>query len=124
MYILGERSKITKKFKNKLSREIVIRYLTTSPTFPDKANYFYRFSKTFIIMANVRIIFIGRGLSFEKNTSFLECELEGGEIVITIRDDGEKQPVSFISLDKSTAIRLAKKLRTEINKMGEEVHNG
>lgn len=75
-------------------------------------------------MANVKIIFIGRGLSFEKNTSFLECELEGGEIVITIRDDGEKQPVSFISLDKSTAIRLAKKLRTEINKMGEEVHNG
>lgn len=75
-------------------------------------------------MANVRIIFIGRGLSFEKNTSFLKCELEGREIAITIRDESEKQPTSFISLDKSTAIRLAKKLRTEISKMGEEVYNG
>jgi hypothetical protein len=74
-------------------------------------------------MANVKIIFMGRGLSFEKNTSFLECDLEGGEIAITIRDDSEKQPISFISLDKSTAIRLAKKLRTEINKIQEGGQN-
>ena len=74
-------------------------------------------------MANVKIIFIGRGLTLERRSCFLECELENNEIVITIEDKGTNKS-TFISIDKSTAIRLSKKLRTEINKIGEEVDNG
>ena len=69
----------------------------------------------------VRIIFYGRGVCFEKNSSQIECALESNEIVLKI-DEGEKN--CFISLDKSTAIRLAKKLRTEINRIQEGGING
>ena len=67
-------------------------------------------------MANIRTFFIGRSVSLVKHSAKLECVLEGGEIVITV-DDGNGN--SFISLDKSTAIKLAKKLRTEINRIGQ-----
>ena len=124
MHLLAEKTKSTKIFKNSLIGLLVIGISLPPRKYPKRLLIFIGLVKPVIIMANVRIIFIGRGLSFEKNTSFLECELEGREIAITIRDESEKQPTSFISLDKSTAIRLAKKLRTEISKMGEEVYNG
>ena len=72
-------------------------------------------------MANVRIIFYGRGISQNNYSAEIECELECNEIALSIKE-GDRQ--LFVSLDKSTAIRLAKKLRTEISKMGEEVYNG
>jgi len=124
VHLLAEKTKSTKIFKNSLIGLLVIGISLPPRKYPKRLLIFIGLVKPVIIMANVRIIFIGRGLSFEKNTSFLECELEGREIAITIRDESEKQPTSFISLDKSTAIRLAKKLRTEISKMGEEVYNG
>lgn len=68
----------------------------------------------------VRIIFYGKGVCFEENSSEIECTLETNEIVLTITE-GDKN--CFISLDKSTAIRLAKKLRTEINKIQEGGQN-
>jgi hypothetical protein len=47
-----------------------------------------------------------------------------GEICIGITDEEQKKEMS-IYLDKSTAIKFAKTLRTEINKITEsEVNNG
>ena len=46
-------------------------------------------------------------------------------IVISMYNESNYDPDSSIWLDKSTAIKLAKTLRTEINKMTEsEVNNG
>ena len=69
----------------------------------------------------VRILFYGKGLCFKENSAQIECVSESNEIVLTI-EVGEKN--CFISLDKSTAIRLAKKLRTEINRIQEGGING
>jgi hypothetical protein len=66
-------------------------------------------------MANVRLIFKGSEESkFTKNTE-LECFVNNqNEITISI-DDGHDEYPNIISLDVSTAIKLAKTIRTHIN---------
>lgn len=64
-------------------------------------------------MANVKLTFLGTERSNTEQAE-LECfASEDEEIVITINDNYPQ----VICLDKSTAIRLAKTLRTEINKI-------
>lgn len=63
---------------------------------------------------------------FSSEYSKLESELEcfcntKGEIFISIND--EDTPMQYVVLDVSTAIKLSKTLRTEINK-AKEVSNG
>ena len=68
-------------------------------------------------MANVKLSFLGTELS-ETNFNELECFATcNDEIHISI--DTDYQPPSHISLDVSTAIKLCKTLRTEINKIKE-----
>jgi len=70
-------------------------------------------------MANVRLKFYG---TEDTEDTCLECFANTHkEIYISI--DYEDYPTSFITLDESTAIKLAKTLRTEINKI-KEVQNG
>lgn len=72
-------------------------------------------------MANTKLIFYGTEES-ESDSHELICFVNHkNQIFISI--DMENYP-SFICLDKSTAIKFAKTLRTEINKMEEEVYNG
>lgn len=71
-------------------------------------------------MANVKLIFQGTERSKSEDHD-LQCYLNGeNEIFICIDMDGMLR--SYICLDKSTAIKLAKTIRTEINQM-EEVDN-
>ena len=64
-------------------------------------------------MANVRLIFNGSESSETENHS-LECFCNANNnIYISI--DIEDFPPSWICLDKSTAIKFAKTLRTQIN---------
>ena len=64
-------------------------------------------------MANVKLSFYG---TEDTNDTYLECYNNyKNEIYITIKQ--EDYPPSHITLDKSTAIKLAKTLRSEINKM-------
>lgn len=66
-------------------------------------------------MANVRLIFQGT-LSSGTDDAELQCYLNSdNELFIEI--DNKSFPPSFICFDKSTSIRLAKTIRTEINKM-------
>jgi hypothetical protein len=71
-------------------------------------------------MAKVKLIFYGtEGYTVDHE---LECFCNAdGEIYISI-DTGDIPP-SWICLDKSTAIKFAKTIRTEINKI-EEGSNG
>jgi len=83
----------------------------------------YRYLKTFIIMAKFELKFI----DYFNQNGFIKCEFtdyEDGEDFIMI--SGECEDGTFdIFLDKSTAIKFAKTLRTEINKITEsEVNNG
>jgi hypothetical protein len=56
------------------------------------------------------------------NFDFIKVEKCDTELIITIRENGFYRD---ISIDKSTAIKFAKTLRTEINKITEEeVNNG
>ena len=72
-------------------------------------------------MANVKLIFYGSDLS-ETNDTELKCFFNTkNEIFIELEMAGFEP--SYICLDKSTAIKFAKTLRTEINKI-EEVNNG
>lgn len=67
-------------------------------------------------MANVKLIFNGTGDTEEHELqTFLNTR---NEIYVSIEIDGS--PASWICLDKSTAIKFAKTLRTEINKMSNE----
>lgn len=65
-------------------------------------------------MANTKLIFYGCCEStFD---SELECfATNKNEIIVSI--EMNDYPPSFITLDKSTAIKFAKTLRTEINKI-------
>jgi hypothetical protein len=63
-------------------------------------------------MANVSLIFYG----IDDETS-LECYANRNDN-ITIEFDGDAP--NLIELDKSTAIKFAKTLRTEINKISED----
>lgn len=66
-------------------------------------------------MANIRLIFQGTEESHTDRTD-LQCYVNTvNEIFIEIHELDERP--SHICLDKSTAIRLAKTLRTEINKI-------
>jgi hypothetical protein len=82
----------------------------------------YWYLKTFIIMAKFSIKFLD--CNFETNKSIIvEADLLEKEIFIGIENAINKEFVS-IYLDKSTAIKFAKTLRTEINKITEsEVKN-
>lgn len=69
-------------------------------------------------MANVKLVFKGNQCNEEHE---LECfATNENEIFISI-DNGLHHP-SWICLDESTSIKLAKTLRTEINKI-KEVNN-
>ena len=71
-------------------------------------------------MANVRLKFFGTENSKTEEIS-LECFANfDNEIYIEIESEG--YPPSYICLDVSTAIKLAKVLRSEINK-AKEVEN-
>ena len=61
-------------------------------------------------MANVNILF---NCSEDKNCH-IECEEINGIIDISLQEGGR---INAIYLDKSTAIKFAKTLRTEINKI-------
>tara|TARA_R110000787_G_scaffold102267_2_gene208269 strand:+ start:190 stop:405 length:216 start_codon:yes stop_codon:yes gene_type:complete len=66
-------------------------------------------------MARTRLIFYG---TEDSATSEIECYLNSNnEIFIKLREEGF--PIRFITFDKSTAIKFAKTLRTEINKIQE-----
>lgn len=68
-------------------------------------------------MANVRFIFEGTEASNTQQTD-LQCYVnDRDEVFIEIHEYDEKP--SYICLNKSTAIRFAKTLRTEINKIVE-----
>jgi hypothetical protein len=60
-------------------------------------------------MANVRTVF----LDADDLETELLCYEQGGKIFIQIDDDDD--PIQYIRLDVSTAIKLSKTLRTEIN---------
>jgi hypothetical protein len=72
-------------------------------------------------MANIKMSFLGTKES-ETNEHYLQCYANSkNEIYIEIDINGH--PPSFICLDVSTAIKLHKVLRSEINKI-KEVNNG
>jgi len=87
----------------------------------------YRYLKTFIIMANFELKFIDcykqTTIKVTKKTDTLYTKNKDC-IFIVIEEPKTKDSFS-IRLDKSTAIKFAKTLRTEINKITErEVENG
>lgn len=64
-------------------------------------------------MANVKLLFYGTKQSGTQEIS-IECfQNSYNEITIKI-DEGRDFPLSFISLDKETAIKLSKELRKQI----------
>lgn len=67
-------------------------------------------------MAKIEI----KHISKFNNKSFIKAEVDnaGGEDHITISGSNAGE-IFYISLDKSTAIKFAKTLRTEINKISE-----
>lgn len=70
-------------------------------------------------MANIRLLFENESQS-ENYIPMLECFLNVGNcITIRIFDSLNTDDFQVISLDKSTAIKFAKTLRTEINKIQE-----
>ena len=72
-------------------------------------------------MANVKLIFQGAEVS-KTDDYELECFVnQFNDIAISI--DDQESPANIISLDISTAIKLSKVLRTEIN-IAKEVQNG
>ena len=73
-------------------------------------------------MARFDIIFKDSILPYEL-TSKIETDLYRNEITICVLDN--EKVISNFTMDKSTAIKFAKTLRTEINKITEsEVSNG
>jgi hypothetical protein len=83
----------------------------------------YRYLKTFIIMAKFTLKFLDSTYSIDKSI-LVEADLLEKEIFIEIKNSITDEFIS-IFLDKSTAIKFAKTLRTEINKITEsEVNNG
>ena len=71
-------------------------------------------------MAKFRLTFLGTESSGSEHKE-LECFVENGQICINL-SDGNKYIHTY--LDKSTAIKFAKTVRTEINKIEREVRNG
>ena len=67
-------------------------------------------------MSNHKLIFYGVADTQEHE---LQCFLNSDEKIYISVFMGEPYPESYIILDKSTAIKFAKTLRTEINKIEE-----
>jgi hypothetical protein len=71
-------------------------------------------------MANIKYVFLGTEES-NTNDKELQCFLNGydNQITISITDVSVNHDYNrqHLSIDKSTAIKLAKTLRTEINKI-------
>ena len=71
-------------------------------------------------MANVKLIFKGTESLDDSYQPELQCYVnKDNEIFIEISNSLDEQDFSFICLDKSTAIRFAKTIRTEINKIAD-----
>ena len=63
-------------------------------------------------------------LDFINSEEFINVKIDKNNELIEIYSESQEQ-FTFIVLDKSTAIKLAKTLRTEINKITDkEVNNG
>ena len=74
-------------------------------------------------MANFKMVFYGSEISNTEEHELTAYHNSNNEIFIQIKTD-DNYP-QFICLDKSTAIRFAKTIRTEINKITEsEASNG
>ena len=69
--------------------------------------------KTFIIMANIKIVCLGTEKSKTDRHEIEVFATADREISISIQGDA----LEYIYLDKPTAIKFAKTLRTEINKI-------
>ena len=68
-------------------------------------------------MANVSLVF---NSDFKDHDNKLEVyKTDLNRIFIEIYDSTDEREFQFITLDKDTAIKLAKTLRTEINKIEE-----
>lgn len=70
-------------------------------------------------MAKTKLTFLG---SEHSEGTELQCYLNIHNDIYIVIEEYESSPV-HITLDKSTAIKFAKTLRTEINKIKEEVSN-
>tara|TARA_R110000764_G_scaffold72464_2_gene148605 strand:+ start:3694 stop:3894 length:201 start_codon:yes stop_codon:yes gene_type:complete len=66
-------------------------------------------------MANIKLLFYGTESSQSEDTK-LQCYVNDQDEIFIDIDDGSSYP-QWLCLDKSTAIKLAKTLRTEINKI-------
>jgi hypothetical protein len=87
----------------------------------------YRYLKTFIIMANYDLKFIDcfRDTTINAKKNSLELYSKNKEVITIVIQEPKTLEQFNIHLDKSTAIKFAKTLRTEINKITEsEVNNG
>lgn len=69
-------------------------------------------------MANIKILFNGTENS-ETQEHKLECFANSNNEIYIEIDSGCNEVPDFICLDKSTAIKFSKTLRTEINKIKE-----
>ena len=67
-------------------------------------------------MANFKTIFFGTKESDTDRNEITCVATKLGEIYIEIKN-GDDYPIRFINLDKATAIKFAKTLRTNINKL-------
>jgi len=67
-------------------------------------------------MANVKLLFFGAENSNTENTSL---EVSAGDLglLIEVRDLDSEWPEQWIVIDKDTAIRLSKTIKTEISKL-------
>lgn len=68
-------------------------------------------------MANVKLIFSGTEISRTSEHELVCFVNDNDEIFIELDTGEDDLPTSFICFDKSTAIKFAKTLRTEINKI-------
>jgi len=75
----------------------------------------YEYLKTLIIMARIDLKF----LDLSSSDTTIQVEEDNGLIYIKLFEGTN----NLIQLDKSTAIKFAKTLRTEINKIKEDVNN-
>jgi hypothetical protein len=68
-------------------------------------------------MANVKLLFYDANGSEHYNPSLEIFYNENNEITLRIENKSDEYYFHIMSLDKSTAIKVAKTLRTEINKI-------
>lgn len=72
-------------------------------------------------MSKVKVLFYGSG--GESDDHHLELFATANNLIF-IRIQMDSLPPSWIELDKDTAIKLSKSLKTEINKLAKEVSDG